>query len=783
MPPAPEPAAGALALEYMTEIAVGTTARVDLCRVIGPEQAGRLVAVKRLLPDLADDPSFASRFLDEVWMTAALKHPNVVEVAGWGTDEQGTYLAVELVQGVSLARLMKTVFETGEAFTERMVVYIGRCLCRGLAAAHSLRSANGDLLQLVHRDLSPENVLVGFNGDVKIADFGLARAKERLSTTTIGLPIRPSMQMAPEEVHGHGIDHRADLFSLGIILFELLAGRPPWIGGSEIETLQLMLGEPPADLREIRPKMDRAIISIVMRCLEKDPAQRAQSAGLILDRLDTWLVAHGYRDDNAEALGRFVRRNAMRQMRWFERAVSGMAPNMPEPDWTTSPPLAHYDQSTNNEGRTAATSIDRKVFIGAPASTVAPSKGRTTTLSPEAQVAALRERAASSPPVIAEVTEDDGDGEWDDPTIVQKRASMRLDGSPPRAGASLPRPPMIQTPAAGQRSTPRTFRDTIVDSSAEAAHPIEPQSPPRTPLAGSRAAESSIPPRTPITGSRAVEPQSPPRTPMTGSRAAESSIPPRTPITGSRAAEPPREPPRTSVPSARAAEPPREPPRTSAPSARAAAPSGPPRPPMVGSRPGAPSVASRPPAPSAAPRPPAPSARDATSAPLKPAIQLIEDPDTGDGPTLALKREHMVPPPRPAARSIPNASLPRMPGRTGPQPAEQTGRGGPPGLTRETAAAESERLRAQAMKRADEARAAAEQARVAAERAERAASIAKLAEEAADLGREAVELAGRAGLPEASRRLDRARALEASIAAIESSRAPLDPRASKRREG
>lgn len=205
---------------------------------------------------------------------------------------------------------------------------------------------------------------------------------------------------------------------------------------------------------------------------------------------------------------------------------------------------------------------------------------------------------------------------------------------------------------------------------------------------------------------------------------------------------------------------------------------------MAGGRSGAPSAAPKPPAPSAAPKPSAPSARDATSAPLKPAFEPIEDPDTGEGPTLALKREHMVPPPpRPAARSIPNAPpLPRIPGRTAPQPAEQASRGGPPGLTRETAAAESERLRAQAMKRSEEARAAAEQARAAAERAERAASIAKLAEEAADLGREAVELAGRAGLPEASRRLDRARALEASIAAIESSRAPLDPRAGKKRE-
>src|SRR5688572_27330557 len=141
MRPSSAPASRPLALEYLAVIAEGPTARVDLCRAT--DAGGRLVAVKRLHPEFAEDRKFVTRFLDEVWMTSALKHPNVVEVAGWGTDEQGLYLAVELVQGVSLARLMKTVKDTGEAFTERMVVYIASCLCRGLAAAHSLRSAEG----------------------------------------------------------------------------------------------------------------------------------------------------------------------------------------------------------------------------------------------------------------------------------------------------------------------------------------------------------------------------------------------------------------------------------------------------------------------------------------------------------------------------------------------------------------------------------------------------------------------------------------------------------------
>src|SRR5215831_16198375 len=127
----PENASGAISFSYLAEIAVGATARVDLCRATD----GRLLAVKRLHPHIAEDPGFATQFLDEVWMTASLKHPNVVEVAGWGTDDQGSYLAVELVQGVSLSRLMKTVFDTGEQFTERMVVYISAQVSSGLAAA------------------------------------------------------------------------------------------------------------------------------------------------------------------------------------------------------------------------------------------------------------------------------------------------------------------------------------------------------------------------------------------------------------------------------------------------------------------------------------------------------------------------------------------------------------------------------------------------------------------------------------------------------------------------
>ncbi|AKT40212.1 serine/threonine protein kinase [Chondromyces crocatus] len=336
----PEPAPAGLSFQYLAEIAVGATTRVDLSRITGPRRSGELCAVKRLHAHLEEDAGVATEFLDEVWMTASLKHPSVVEVVGWGKDEQGSYLAVELVQGVSLMRLMKTVTETREAFPERLVVYAAAQICRGLAAAHGLRAPSGELLNLVHRDLTPGNVLVGFQGEVKIADFGLAKAKLRMTRTLTGTLKGEPTYMAPEQAKGTEIDRRADLFALGVMMFELFAGQHPWAAPTEFEMVHLIATAPPADLRELRPKIDKGLVTLVNRCLEKDPAARYQSAEEILARLDEWLHAHGYQQGSQEALARFVRRNAMRQMRWFERAMGGELAPTGEAMPVNQPPAA-----------------------------------------------------------------------------------------------------------------------------------------------------------------------------------------------------------------------------------------------------------------------------------------------------------------------------------------------------------------------------------------------------------------------------------------------------------
>jgi serine/threonine-protein kinase len=314
---------GELRFDRLAEIAVGETASVELCRVRAGPSKGQLVAVKRLHRHIAEDPQFLAMFRDEVWMSAALKHENVVGVTGWGNDEHGLYLAVELVRGVSMARLMKTVFETGERFTERQVVFLGKCICDGLAAAHSLRSETGEHLHLVHRDLTPGNVLLSFDGKVKITDFGLAKAKQRLTRTLTGLLKGQPQYMSPEQIRSQPLDGRSDIFALGVVLFELFSGHRPWQAANDLDAMRAASEKPHANLLELRPKIDKALVEVVNLCLEKDPASRYQSAAELSKRFDDWLVAHGYRDENDRSLGRFVRRNAMRQMRWFDRAVRG----------------------------------------------------------------------------------------------------------------------------------------------------------------------------------------------------------------------------------------------------------------------------------------------------------------------------------------------------------------------------------------------------------------------------------------------------------------------------
>ncbi|HVY45718.1 MAG TPA: serine/threonine-protein kinase, partial [Minicystis sp.] len=319
----PLPPAEPMRLVSLAEIARGGMGSVELARAEGGKFSGQLLAIKRLHPNIAQDPQFVGMFLDEAWMTAALSSPNVVQVAAWGNDDKGMFLAVEFVQGVSLSRLIKESQANKEPFAERTVAFIGSQICAGLSAAHALRGPDQTLLGLVHRDLTPGNILVSFEGVVKIADFGIAKAEERITHTRTGtLKGKPSY-MAPEQARGGKVDLRADVFSFGVLLFELLAGRRPWIAKSAFDVMMDIATTPPPDLRELRKGVNPVFAEIVDKCLQKKPEDRFASAADIQQRLDAWRQQKNFTHDDQRSLGHFVVRNSAAQIKWFEDAMHG----------------------------------------------------------------------------------------------------------------------------------------------------------------------------------------------------------------------------------------------------------------------------------------------------------------------------------------------------------------------------------------------------------------------------------------------------------------------------
>jgi len=234
------------------------------------ERLGRDVAIKVLLPHLADDPSRLRRFADEARAAGSLNHPNVLAVHDVGEHDGTPFLVSELLEGQSL----RTRLESGAMRVDEAIpVAVG--VARGLSAAH----ARG----IVHRDLKPENVFLE-RGGVKILDFGVAKFQHRRELgatggeTIAGMIIGTAGYMAPEQVRGEETDARSDLFALGVILYEMLTGRAPFTRASAIESLHAILTTDPPDLATDGPEVPAAVARAVMRLLQKDPAQRFQSA-------------------------------------------------------------------------------------------------------------------------------------------------------------------------------------------------------------------------------------------------------------------------------------------------------------------------------------------------------------------------------------------------------------------------------------------------------------------------------------------------------------------------
>jgi tetratricopeptide (TPR) repeat protein len=265
-------------------LAIGGMGEIFLARETGFAGFERLVVIKRLLPELAARREHTEMFLDEARIVANLSHPNIVQVHDLGCDEQGFYIAMEYVPGGDLAQLVDRLAARQEVLPRDLAIYVVAELARALAFAHSARDANGEPLAIVHRDVSPHNVLLSRHGDVKLMDFGIAKAANALHRTTTGTLRGKYGYMAPEVLYRGParppIDGRADVFAAGVMLWELTLGRRLRESCDELEALEgARSGLVPAP-ESIDPAYPEQLSAVVRRAVARDPAERLDAPSL-----------------------------------------------------------------------------------------------------------------------------------------------------------------------------------------------------------------------------------------------------------------------------------------------------------------------------------------------------------------------------------------------------------------------------------------------------------------------------------------------------------------------
>jgi serine/threonine-protein kinase len=267
------------------ELASGGMGRVELVAVREATFL-RLYACKRLLPQFRDDPEFRAMFVDEARVAGLLRHANVVSVLDVDEDDDGPYLLMDFVEGVSLAQVIVRSQEANQRLPVQMCAKIAAQMARGLHAAHEATTADGKALGLIHRDISPQNVIVGYDGIVRVTDFGIARAEGRSSATTTGLLKGKPGYLSPEQLRFEKPDRRSDLFALGVVLWEMLAGERLYAATDEVGAAYRTLNDPPADFGEIGDDIPPALVELGFELLAKDPGDRPQTARDIARRLD-----------------------------------------------------------------------------------------------------------------------------------------------------------------------------------------------------------------------------------------------------------------------------------------------------------------------------------------------------------------------------------------------------------------------------------------------------------------------------------------------------------------
>ena len=383
----------------------GGMATVFLGRKVGAAGFEKLAAIKVIHPHLAAEPDFVEMFLDEARIAARLHHPNVVQILDLGEADGRSYMVMEYVEGDSVASLAKALADRGERLPLPAVLQIVDDAAAGLSAAHALQDADGNPLHLVHRDVSPHNLLVSKDGWVKVVDFGIAKAVGRRSTTLTGQLRGKVPYMAPEQARGEPLDARTDVFALGVVFWELLAGRRLFEGKTEAAVLERVLACEVPRLSDVPD----AVVRVVERALAADREDRYPDADALRRDVRAALLEATAGEDPRRLLATELDRVLGDKLAYARAQISASSGRYPEPP--TNPDVFVPPPAATGTGPRPRPRWPYVVFplAGAAAAvayllavrSAAPGDGQAT---PTAQPAAPVEPATPKPPARVPIT-------------------------------------------------------------------------------------------------------------------------------------------------------------------------------------------------------------------------------------------------------------------------------------------------------------------------------------------------------------------------------------------
>ena len=272
----------------------------------GAREFVKRVAIKIIRPNFASQKMFIENFVGEAKLVADLIHTNIVQTYQLGESNGIAFIAMELIRGVNLEQFTHQLADKRQTLPKELAVFITSRVARGLAYAHAKADKNGKPMGIVHRDVSFKNILIAFEGDVKLTDFGIAKAKGFLTDQEGEVVAGKPDYMSPEQADFQITDKRSDIFSAGVVLAHLLLGRNLFKGATAEESRNRILNQPVPDFRALDPRIDDKLNNILHHCLARDPDRRYANAGELMYELEFYIYGAGYGPTN-ETLGKFIR--------------------------------------------------------------------------------------------------------------------------------------------------------------------------------------------------------------------------------------------------------------------------------------------------------------------------------------------------------------------------------------------------------------------------------------------------------------------------------------------